>query len=161
MTDEAAEAFDETEELDRDGLRTGELPEIPRADGEEGQEGKRSRRFRPGRLTIKWLIVIAVAYFLLPGVVAGFRKAADDILDVNPLLIAVGFALQVLALFCYSLLTRAALGTVGESLSRARLFRIQLSTKALSNVVPGGNAAGSALGYRLLTLSGVIRERRV
>jgi uncharacterized protein (TIRG00374 family) len=35
------------------------------------------------------------------------------------------------------------------------MFRIQLSTKAISNIVPGGNAAGSALGYRLLTLSGV------
>ena len=35
------------------------------------------------------------------------------------------------------------------------MFRIQLSTKALSNIVPGGNAAGSALGYRLLTLSGI------
>ncbi len=149
MTDGAAEAFDETEELARDGLPTGELPELP------GRERDRPRRVRRGRLTIKWLIVVAVAYFLLPGVVAGFRKAADDILDVNPLLIAVGFALQVLALYCYSLLTRAALGTVGESLSRSRLFRIQLSTKALSNVVPGGNAAGSALGYRLLTLSGV------
>ena len=36
-----------------------------------------------------------------------------------------------------------------------RMFRIQMSTKALSNVVPGGSAAGSALGYRLLTLSGI------
>ena len=36
-----------------------------------------------------------------------------------------------------------------------RMFRIQMSTKALSNIVPGGSAAGSALGYRLLTLSGV------
>ena len=30
-----------------------------------------------------------------------------------------------------------------------------MSTKALANIVPGGSAAGSALGYRLLTLSGV------
>ena len=35
------------------------------------------------------------------------------------------------------------------------MFRIQMSTKALSNIVPGGSAAGSALGYRLITLSGV------
>jgi uncharacterized protein (TIRG00374 family) len=34
------------------------------------------------------------------------------------------------------------------------MFRIQMSTKALSNIVPGGSAASSALGYRLLTLSG-------
>jgi uncharacterized protein (TIRG00374 family) len=36
-----------------------------------------------------------------------------------------------------------------------RMFRIQMSTRALSSIVPGGSAAGSALGYRLLTLSGV------
>ncbi len=36
-----------------------------------------------------------------------------------------------------------------------RMFRVQMSTKALGNVVPGGSAAGSALGYRLLTLSGI------
>jgi uncharacterized protein (TIRG00374 family) len=60
-----------------------------------------------------------------------------------------------MALFCYTLLTRAALGDSHRSISRFRLFRIQLSTKALSSIVPGGSAAGSALGYRLMTLSGV------
>ena len=40
------------------------------------------------------------------------------------------------------------------------MFRIQMSTKALANIVPGGSAAGSALGYRLLTLSGIQRPRR-
>ena len=35
------------------------------------------------------------------------------------------------------------------------MLRIQFSTRALASVVPGGSAAGSALGYRLLTLSGV------
>jgi uncharacterized protein (TIRG00374 family) len=34
-------------------------------------------------------------------------------------------------------------------------LRIQLATKAVTNTVPGGSAAGSALGYRLLVLSGV------
>jgi putative heme transporter len=59
------------------------------------------------------------------------------------------------ALFAYTLLTRAALGEEGHKISRARLFRIQMSTKALSSIVPGGSAAGSAMGYRLMTLSGV------
>ena len=150
MSEGVPGAYDETEELDRDALPTGELPVLPGPDRDAPKP-----RIRPFNFTIRAVLVVAVAYFLLPGVVSGFRKAAESIRDVNPLLIALGFGLQVLALFCYSLLTRAALGTVGESLSRARLFRIQLSTKALSNIVPGGNAAGSALGYRLLTLSGV------
>ena len=36
-----------------------------------------------------------------------------------------------------------------------RMFRVQLATRAFANVVPGGSAVGSALGYRLLTLSGI------
>lgn len=149
MTDGASSAHDETEELLRGPLPTGELPALVRSGP------PRRRRIRPIRITVKTFLLVLVAYFLLPGVVSGFSKAADAIRDVNPLLIALGFVLQIVALFFYSLLTRAALGTVGESLSRMRLFRIQLSTKALSNIVPGGNAAGSALGYRLLTLSGI------
>ena len=59
------------------------------------------------------------------------------------------------ALYCYSLLTRAALGDSAAMVSSWRVFRIQLSTKALASIVPGGSAASSALGYRLLTVSGV------
>ena len=53
------------------------------------------------------------------------------------------------------MLTRSALGELGDQISLMRMFRIQMSTKALGNIVPGGSAAGSALGYRLLTLSGI------
>jgi len=35
------------------------------------------------------------------------------------------------------------------------LLRIQLSTKSVTNLVPGGSAAGSTLGYRLLVAAGV------
>ena len=103
----------------------------------------------------KSLLVVLVLYFAVPVIVPGFRNAADKIRDVKPTLIALGFALEMAALYSYSLLTRAALGTSGRALSSFRLFRIQMSTKALSSVVPGGSAAGSALGYRLMTMSGV------
>ncbi len=140
---------DRTHEMDRDVLPTGELPALIR------DEAAPKRRIRPIRFTIKVLLLIVIAIFLLPGVVSGFRQAFDTIRDVNPALLVAGFALQLLALLSYSLLTRATLGTAGRRLSLARIFRIQLSTKALSNIVPGGNAASSALGYRLLTLSGI------
>jgi uncharacterized protein (TIRG00374 family) len=39
--------------------------------------------------------------------------------------------------------------------SRLTLLRIQLSTLSVSHVVPGGSAAGTSLGYRLLTQAGV------
>ena len=140
---------DRTNEMDRAILPTGELPELIR------DESRPVRRIRPIRFTIKVLLLIVIVVFLLPGVLNGFRRAIDTIRDVNPILLLAGFALQLLALLAYSLLTRTTLGTAGRSLSLARIFRIQLSTKALSNIVPGGNAASSALGYRLLTLSGI------
>ena len=91
-------------------------------------------------------------FFVLP-LIPGFRKAASDLADVNPALIAAGFVLEILALLSYSALTRAALPPTHVSFFR--LFRIQMSTKSVSNVVPAGSAAGSALGYRLMTLSGI------
>jgi uncharacterized protein (TIRG00374 family) len=146
----AGEAFhDETDEMDRGVLPTGELPAYVR------DESALKPRIRPVRLTIKALLLVILAVFLLPPVVSGFRDAWDTISDVNPALLALGFTLQMLALIAYSLLTRATLGSAGRRLSIPRIFRIQLSTKALANVVPGGNAASSALGYRLLTLSGI------
>lgn len=142
-------AHDTTHEMDRDVLPTGELPAFIRDDS------KPKPRIRPIRLTIKALLFTVLAVFLLPPVLSGFRQAIETARDVNPGLLGLGFALQLAALFSYSLLTRATLGTAGRTLSMARIFRIQLSTKALSNIVPGGNAASSALGYRLLTLSGI------
>lgn len=141
--------YDATHEMDRGVLPTGELPALVK------DEPVKRRRIRPLRFTIKALLLIVVAVFLLPPVLTGFRQAADTIGTVNPAMIAAGFGLQLISLACYSFLTRASLGSAGAGLSHARIFRIQLSTKALSNIVPGGNAAGSALGYRLLTLSGV------
>jgi hypothetical protein len=70
------------------------------------------------------------------------------------LLLTTGFVLQVAALLAYTFLTRAALPRDSWP-KRSLLFRIQLSTKAVTNVVPGGSAAGAALGYRLLTITGV------
>ena len=147
MSDKAASEFDPTNEMDRDALPTGELPELPKSD-------KPKRRIRPIKFGVRMALVALIIYFLLP-LLPRFREAAEKIRDVNPALILLGFALQTAALYSYSMLTRATLGDAGKALSKMRMFRIQLSTKALTNVVPGGNAAGSALGYRLLTLSGV------
>ncbi len=70
-------------------------------------------------------------------------------------MLGLGLGLELAALYCYAPLMKAALGEPGEHLSSGRLFRIQMSTRSLSSIVPGGSAASSALGYRLMTLSGV------
>ena len=151
MSEKAASEFDATNEMDRDALPTGELPELPKA---SEAKPERSPGARVLRIFVRVILAGLIVYFLLP-LIPRFREAAEKIRDVEPALIVLGFALQLGALFAYSLLTRATLGDAAKPLSKMRMFRIQLSTKALTNVVPGGNAAGSALGYRLLTLSGV------
>lgn len=106
-------------------------------------------------LTLKWVVFGLVIYFFVIPLIPGFRKAVTELSQVEPLLLLIGLALQMAALFSYSLLTRAALGNGEHGVSIWRLFRIQLSTKSVGNILPGGSAASSALGYRLLRLSGV------
>ena len=135
-----------------EGPVTGELPRVS-LDDTGGPP--RPRRHRPFRITIKLLLFVLVIYFALATIVPGVRKALRELRTVNPLLLLLGLALEIAALYCYSLLTRAALGQSAKRITQTRLFRIQMSTKALSSIVPGGSAAGSALGFRLMTLSGV------
>lgn len=105
--------------------------------------------------TLKLVGTAVVFYFFVLPLVPGFRKAWNDVFEVDKTMLVLGVVLEFLALLCYSLLTRAALGPEGERVTVLRLFRIQLSTKALGSIMPAGSAASSALGYRLLTLSGV------
>jgi len=137
---------------DLSGFSTGELPRVS-LDDTGGPP--RPRRFHRFRLTLRLLVFLGIVYFAAVTVVPGARKEATELSRVDPVLIALGFVLEIASLYCYSLLTRAALGDAGRVVTAWRLFRIQLSTKALSSIVPGGSAAGSALGYRLMTLSGV------
>ncbi len=133
-------------------LATGELPQISHDDtGGPPRPG----RFRHFRMTLKLLVFVLILYFAISVIVPGVRNAAGKIREVEPMLLTLGFGLEMAALYSYSMLTRAALGPSSHSVSSWRLFRIQMSTKALSSIVPGGSAAGSALGYRLMTLSGV------
>ena len=111
--------------------------------------------FRPVRFGIKTILFVFVFYFFILPLVPGFRHAAEELLDVQPLLLVGGIGLQVGSWWAYAFLTRAALGEARHMISPMRMFRIGMSSKALTYIVPAGNAAGSALGYRLLTLSGV------
>ena len=111
--------------------------------------------FRSLFVTLKWVVFGLVVYFFVIPLIPGFRKAVTELSQVEPTLLVVGLVLQLLALFSYSLLTRAAMGSGDHGVSIWRLFRIQLSTKSVGNILPGGSAASSALGYRLLRLSGV------
>ena len=96
--------------------------------------------------------IFLLNYIVLPRI-AGFGKAVRELRSVNAALLLLGLGLELAALIAYSKLTQAAL--TPSPVTTRTLTRIQLATKAVTNVVPGGSAAGSALGYRLLTLAGV------
>ncbi|NNE11836.1 MAG: flippase-like domain-containing protein, partial [Ilumatobacter sp.] len=132
-------------------LLTGELPELERPPLDGGDESRR----RPFRFTVKYVAFAAVIYYFVVPLIPRFTEAWSELGRVEPVLLVLGLALELMALYCYAPLMKAALGDAGVPLSHWRLFRIQMSTRALSSIVPGGSAASSALGYRLMTLSGV------
>lgn len=109
------------------------------------------RRIR--RVVMIFLLVLVVEYLVLPQL-AGARKQLRLLSDVNIALLVVGIVLQAASLVAYAFLTRAML-PAEERPGVSTLLRMQLSTRAVSNVVPGGTAAGTGLGYRLLTDAGV------
>ncbi len=94
-----------------------------------------------------------VEYFVVPQI-GGTHKALHVLASVNPFLPVLGVLLEVLSLIAYFELTRALIPKSSDP-GFATLSRIQLSTLALSHCLPGGNAMGYSLGYRLLMRSGV------
>ena len=103
--------------------------------------------------TVQVILAIFVLNFLVFPRIGGFSRDLRELRTVNAALLALGLALELGAFVAYSKLTQAALSP--SHIASPALIRIQLATKAVTNVVPGGSAAGTALGYRLLTLAGV------
>ena len=84
--------------------------------------------------------------------IAGVRRSLYLLGRVNIGYVALGALLEVASLASYAQLTKAVLPPEASSFSR--IWRIDLSTLAVSHVLPGGTAGGDGLGYRLLTNEG-------
>jgi hypothetical protein len=97
-------------------------------------------------------ILLVVEYVLLPQI-AGARKTFSLLDGINWWWCAAGLVLQFASLLAYARLTQLTLRT--DQVSYRRLLQIDLSTMAVSHVVPAGSVVGVGLGYRLLTRSGV------
>ena len=95
--------------------------------------------------------VLLVAKVLLPQL-AGVRLPM--LAQINGGYLALGVGFEAAFLIAYACLTRSVLPQ-GSQLGLSTVARINLSTLAVSHVVPGGTTAGTALGYRLLTRFGV------
>lgn len=131
-------------------VRSASLTSSPTSGKRKKERSVAQRTLRGTVKTILFLVVFV--YFGIPAI-TNARNAVDRLSTVDPIRLAIGLGLELMSLVAYSLSTRAALPP--RSVRWPVLIRIQLTTRAVTNVVPGGSAAGSALGYRLLTLSGV------
>ncbi|HTZ10690.1 MAG TPA: YbhN family protein [Acidimicrobiales bacterium] len=114
---------------------------------------RRRRRIpREVRWGVTALAVAIVGYFLLPDL-AGARRDLNQLARVRVPYLVAGVVLEAAALCAYAELTRTVLP--GHAVRRSRLLRIDLSSLAVSHVVPGGTAPGTGLAYRLLVDTGV------
>jgi uncharacterized protein (TIRG00374 family) len=106
------------------------------------------------RVALFLVSAFVVIHFLVPQI-AGVHRAFYRLgqVDLRWLLLAV--ALEVASILAYTLLTRSVLPHGKPQPRFDVLLRTQFSTLAVSHVVPGGTAAGGALGYRLLTQAGL------
>ncbi len=102
----------------------------------------------------KWPIFLLVFWLFILPIVPGFGDALSKLGEVEPSWLFLGIVLEFAALLCYSMLTHVALGQDSDKVRIFTLFRIQLSTRSLGSLVPGGSAASNALGFRLMTLAG-------
>jgi putative heme transporter len=104
------------------------------------------------RLVIVLVLFLVVDHLVLPQL-AGARRAVDVLNDVQPAWLVVGVVLEILSVACFARLTWTLLPPESRP-SMPTAIRITLSTLGLSHVIPGGTAAGTSLGYRLLTNAG-------
>jgi uncharacterized protein (TIRG00374 family) len=108
---------------------------------------------REVRLSVGTVLVFLFFFYVALPLLASHRTEVNSLARINLGYLALGVLLEIGALAAYTQLTHAVLPSDGPR--RFRLFRINMSTLALSHVSPGGTAPGAALGYRLLTQSDV------
>jgi uncharacterized protein (TIRG00374 family) len=120
-----------------------------------GAARRRRRLPRWARVTLRLLLWPTVVSLLVIPQLPRFREATIELQSISVVRLAIGFVLVLASIACYSGLTSSALVHPADRVSIRTMFRIQLSTRALANVVPGGNATASALGFRLLGQAGV------
>jgi uncharacterized protein (TIRG00374 family) len=140
------------------GVMEAATPDVPH--GEAEPSARRARWWHRGpfvrrevRVSVGTVLAFLFVFYVALPLVASHRSQVSALTHINVAYLALGVLLEVAALAAYAQLTHSVLPAGGPS--RFRLFRINLSTLALSHVSPGGTAPGAALGYRLMTQSGV------
>lgn len=115
------------------------------------------RRWLPwtSRRVLELLVIALIVEYLLLPQLAGTHHWLDLLANVNLWWIAGALGFELASLFAFTIATRVFLPRDEVPISLWRLWRIDLAGIAISHAVPGGAAAGTALGYRLLKRDGV------
>jgi uncharacterized protein (TIRG00374 family) len=117
-------------------------------------ESHRARLLRWWRSPpLRWAVAIIVLlfvleYLLLPEI-ANARKSIYLLGRVNIIGLIAALALEAASLLAYAELSHTVFSPGAPR--RLVLFRVNMSSLAVSHVVPGGTAPGTAVAYRLLT----------
>jgi uncharacterized protein (TIRG00374 family) len=112
------------------------------------------RRRRWVRRSIQLLVVAVVVRLLVVPQLAASRGSFHLLLDLDSQWLALATLAELASLIVFALATRTLLARSTRP-SAHRVLRIDLSTIALSHCLPGGGAAGTALGTKLLARAGV------
>src|SRR5947209_6044742 len=99
------------------------------------------------------ILGVVIEFIVLPQL-AGARRSWHLITDVRPWFLILGVLLEFASLACYAELTRSLLPPA-ERPRRWTIQRIDMSTLAVSHLVPGGGAAGTAVAFQLFNGAGV------
>lgn len=118
--------------------------------------GRRPLRRTVRRFVALLVFLLVVEYLVIPQL-AGARRSLSTLTHVNLALLAAALLAEVGAIVAYAQLTRSVLPHESAP-SLLRTTQIQLATLAVSHLVPGGAAAGSGLGVKLLADEGVSGE---
>ncbi len=116
--------------------------------GNARQTGRPPRRWwhrgpfvrREVRLSVGTLLVFLFVFYVALPLLASHRAEFSALAHVNVASLVLGLLLEIAALAAYTQLTHAVLPAGGPR--RFRLFRINMSTLALSHVSPGGTGSG-------------------
>jgi uncharacterized protein (TIRG00374 family) len=112
------------------------------------------RRRRWVRRSLQLLVVAVIVRWLVVPQLAASRGSFHLLLDFDSPWLGAAMLAELASLVVFALATRTLLARSTRP-STHRVLRIDLSTIALSHCLPGGGAAGTALGTRLLTRAGV------
>lgn len=103
----------------------------------------------PVRTLGQLLVIGLVIEFVLLPQLAGVRGSLRTLLDIDSVWVVSALACELASFATFAAATRAMLPAAHRP-PYLRVLRIDLATIGLNHAVPGGSAAGTALGMRLL-----------